>query len=114
MVRGPWLPPGRRAGATRPGAGGGKGGGPPRRGKGVRVSAISIVAVGGRVGNAPGKGRSGVGKSVRAQKRAAGNPLSAGGSQGPRLLPKAEDTSNVGHVCGACKPFFHLRCRHNP
>jgi hypothetical protein len=36
-------------------------------------------------------------------KRAAGNPLSAGGSQGPLFLPKAEDTGKVDHVAGESK-----------
>src|SRR3954453_2175925 len=38
------------------------------------------------------------------KKKAAGNPLSPGGSQGPLLLPKAEDTSNLHHDSGECKP----------
>jgi hypothetical protein len=37
------------------------------------------------------------------KKRAAGNPLSAGGSQGPLLLPKVEDTSKLDHTWGECK-----------
>src|SRR5262245_46948658 len=38
--------------------------------------------------------------------RAAGNPLYAGGSQGPLLLPKVEDTRKVGHVRDQCKSVF--------
>src|SRR5579871_1791278 len=43
------------------------------------------------------------------KKRAAGNPLSAGGSQGPLLLPKAEDISNLGHDFAGCK-FAAIYC----
>jgi hypothetical protein len=44
------------------------------------------------------------------KKRAAGNPLSAGGSQGPLLLPKAEDTGNLRHVFRECKSNV-ISCR---
>jgi hypothetical protein len=45
-------------------------------------------------------------------RRAADNPLDVGGSQGPLLLPKAEDTCNVGHVSQGSKSdlfFFSQR-----
>jgi|SRR5579883_2300012 len=43
------------------------------------------------------------------KKRAAGNPLTAGGSQGPLLLPKAEDISNLHHDFSECN-FAAISC----
>jgi hypothetical protein len=44
------------------------------------------------------------GGGTREKKKAAGNPLSADGLECPLLLPKGEDTTKLGQVCGACKP----------
>jgi hypothetical protein len=100
----------RRAGARSAGAGrasraGGRSPAFPGRAVGARLPILRPCSA--RREAAP-LGRTRV-KKVRAlrarggdKKRAAGNPLSAGGSQGPLLLPKAEDIGKLGHVLGPC------------